>query len=96
MMVNDIVNVYSSNFKKHPQLQWQLLAICGIGKPQYHPWVAPPRGIKKNKLEEAILKVKPLLKDDDLELLIKINDEEELKSFFKDNAYNDSEIKEII
>jgi len=96
MMVNDVVNKNSGDLKKHPQLQWQLLAVCGIGKPQFHQWVAPPKGIKKNRLEEAILKIKPLLKDDDLELLIKINDEEELKLFFRDNAYSDKEIKEII
>ena len=31
IMVNHIVNVDFSVFKKHPELQWKLLAVCGQG-----------------------------------------------------------------
>lgn len=95
MMVNDVVNHNFSNISKHPELQWKLLALCGTGKKQFHPWIAPPRGIKKNKLEEAVLKHYPLLKDSDLELLLKLNTQADWEAFFKDNGYDDKTIKEL-
>src|ERR1700756_3326032 len=60
MMVNDMVNHNFSSLSKHPELQWKLLAMCGTKRKQFHPWIAPPKGIKKNKLEEAILQFRPL------------------------------------
>lgn len=96
MMTNDIVNKNSSCLKQHPELQWQLLALCGIGKSQHHEWVAPPKGIKKNILEESVLKILPLLHDDELELFLKINTKDEIREFFRSYSYNDEEIKAII
>lgn len=96
LMVNDIVNMNSSDLKNHPELQWKLLALCGSGKTQMHQWIAPPRGAKKNKIEAAILKIFPLLKDDDLELLLSINTTATLSEFFKENGLSDKEVNELI
>jgi hypothetical protein len=95
IMVNDVINKHTSSLKSHPELQWKLLAICGYGKPQRHVWVSPPKGVKKNKLEEALIKLYPLIKDDELELLMHINGEVELKMLFKDNGMSDAEIKAL-
>jgi hypothetical protein len=95
MMVNDLVNYNFSALMKHPELQWMLLALCGTGKIQNHRWIPPPKGIKKNKLEEEILRIYPLLKDDELEMILTINSQEELIQFFKDNGYDDKTIKEL-
>jgi len=95
MMVNDLVNHNFNNLIKHPELQWKLLALCGTGKKQYHPWIAPPKGIKKNKIEAAILSYYPLLRDDELALLFRINSQEDLEEFFKENGYDDKTIKEL-
>jgi hypothetical protein len=95
MMVNDLVNHNFNNLSKHPELQWKLLALCGTGKKQYHPWIAPPKGIKKNRVEEAILQIYPLLRDDELEMLLRINSQEELEQFFKENGHDDKTIKEL-
>jgi hypothetical protein len=96
MMVNDVVNHNFSALTKHPELQWKLLALCGTGKKQYHPWIAPPRGIKKNKLEEELLSHYPLLKDDELELILSLNSAEDLAEFFRENGYDDKTIKELL
>lgn len=96
LIVNDVVNKNSSDLKRHPELQWKLLALCGIGKSQSHLWIAPPKGIKKNKVEEAVLKIYPLLKNDDLELLLKINSNEELTDLFKGAGLSDKEINELL
>lgn len=95
MMVNDLVNNNFSNLSKHPELQWKLLALCGTNKKQYHPWIVPPKGVKKNRVESAILAHFPLMKDDELELLLKINTQSDLEQFFKENGYDDKSIKEI-
>lgn len=94
-MVNDLVNVDFSVIAKHPELQWKLLAMCGTKKKQFHPWIAPPKGVKKNKIEEAVLRHYPLMKDDELELFLQINTKEDLEKFFKDNGYDDKSIKEL-
>lgn len=96
MMVNDIVNHNFSALSKHPELQWKLLALCGTGRKQFHPWIPPPKGAKKNKLEEAILQIKPLMRDDELELFMHINTKEEFEEFFRENGYDDKTIKELL
>jgi len=96
LFVNDIVNKNSSDLKRHPELQWMLLALCGVGKSQMHQWISPPKGIKKNKVEEAVLKIYPLLKNDDLELLLKVNSDEDLTELFKGAGLSDKEIKELL
>lgn len=95
MMVNDLVNHNFNNLSKHPELQWKLLALCGTRKKQFHPWIAPPKGIKKNKVEAAIIEHYPLLNDEELELLLKINTQSDLEQFFKENGYDDKTIKEM-
>lgn len=95
MMVNDLVNHNYNNLAKHPELQWKLLALCGTHKKQFHPWIPPPKGIKKNKVEAAVLEIYPLLRDDELELLLKLNTQKDLELFFKENGYDDKSIKEL-
>lgn len=95
MMVNDLVNNNFNTLSKHPELQWKLLAMCGTGKKQYHPWIAPGKGVKKNRIEEALMTHFPLMKDSDLEMLLQINTRDDLQQFFKDNAYDDKTIKEL-
>jgi hypothetical protein len=86
-------NALESN--KHKELQWMLLAISGSGKREKHIWPGAPKGAVKSPLEEAILSLYPLMKDDDLELLLKINTRQELEDFFKENGYDDKSIKEL-
>lgn len=95
-MVNDLVNNNFNALSNHKELQWKLLSLCGTMKKQYHPWIPPPKGLKKNKLEETLVKFFPLLKDDDLEMLININSREDLENFLKDNGYDDKNIKELL
>lgn len=95
LMVNDIVNVDFSLLKKHPELQWKLLAVCGMGSNQYHPYIAPGKKKKKNKIEKLLHERYPTLNADELELLIEINDTEALKELARDNGLDDKEIKEL-
>jgi len=94
--VNDIVNAHSKFLTKHKELQWMLLAVSGTGRPERHEWIAPPRGVKKNKLEELVLTYFPNLRDAELELFLKLNTIEELEQFLKDNGFDDKTIKELL
>ena len=38
---NELVNVHFNTLRHHPELQYQLLQAVGLGKVQYHPWIAP-------------------------------------------------------
>jgi hypothetical protein len=93
MLVNELVNENFSVLSKHQELQWKLLCLCGIGK-QYHPWIAPPKKGKKDRIEEILIGLHPLLKSDDLDLLRSVNTNDELKSYFKDAGISDEDIKE--
>jgi hypothetical protein len=80
---------------RHKELQWMLLAITGTGRRESHRLPATPRGIKKTPLVEVLVSRYPLMKDDDIELLLELNTNEEIKSFLKDNGYDDKTIKEL-
>jgi len=94
--VNFIANAKSKFLTKHKELQWMLLAVSGTNRPERHEWIAPPRGVKKNKIEETILQYFPGLKDDELDLFLKINSISDLESFFKDNGFDDKTIKDLL
>lgn len=95
LMVNDIVNVDFSLLKKHPELQWKLLAVCGQGSSVYHPWIAPVKRQKKSKLVEFLLKRYPTHSKEELELLVNINSEEEIKNLARNMGLEEKEIKEL-
>ena len=94
--VNDIVNAHAKFLTRHKELQWMLLAVSGTGRAERHEWIAPPKGVKKNKLEEVILQHFPTFSDDELELFLTVNSVEELEQFFKDNGLDDKTIKDFL
>lgn len=96
LMVNDIVNRDAKSFKHHPELLWQLLTLCGVGKSQKHVWISPPKGVKRNKVEEAIAKIFPTMKDDEIRVLLSINERETIVNLLRDNGTSDSDIKDMI
>ncbi|HEY6437913.1 MAG TPA: hypothetical protein VIY47_15090 [Ignavibacteriaceae bacterium] len=104
--VNEVVNKNSKIFSskksdnalesnRHKELQWMLLAISGSGRTERHVWPGAPKGVKKNALEDAILAIYPLINDNELELILRINTQQELTNFFKENGYDDKSIKEL-
>lgn len=96
LMVNDIVNVEFSTLKKHPELQWKLLATCGIGHTTFHPFIPPGGKRKKSGLHKFLMKMYPTMNHSELDLLVSINDEESIKELAKDHGYSEKEIKELL
>jgi hypothetical protein len=94
--VNAVMNSRAKFLTKHKELQWMLLAVTGPGRTVRHDWIAPPKGIKKNRIEELILKYYPNLNNDELELFQKINTIEDIKDFLIDNGLSDKEIEDLL
>lgn len=96
LMVNDIVNVDFSSLKRHPELQWKLLATCGIGHTSYHKYIQPGKKKIKPKLHKFLVELYPALNEHERDLLLAINDKDDLTQLAKDNGFNDKEIKELL
>lgn len=69
-IVNTIVNEDFWKLSKHPELQWKLLASCGIGFKQKHGWI--PQGKKKSKspkLDELLYEINPLMNEEEVNIV---------------------------
>ncbi len=95
-MVNECVNKNFMDLSKHPELQWLLFTLCGSGKKEYHPYIKPPTSRKKkNKVAEWLSEQYPLMKADEINMLMEINDTEDFKSLAREGGMTDKEIKEL-
>lgn len=82
---NERLNKHFFNINKHPKLQWLCATTVSPGMgTQRHQWIAPKKkepgasGIKKRLAE-----IYPTLKDDELELMAKINTKKDLDDYLK-------------
>ena len=95
-LTNELVNFQFMEVSKHPELQLLLLSACGVGKIQFHPYLKPPNAKKKkNKISEFLYGLYPHSKPEDIELMIKLNSNNELKALAYDYGYDDKTIKDI-
>lgn len=96
LMVNDIVNAQFSSLKNHPELQWKLLAVCGMGKDAFHPWIPPGGKRKADKVQKFLQDAYPTLSRDEIELWIAINTKDDIRQLAMDRGFDDKEIKELL
>tara|TARA_Y100000389_G_scaffold202546_1_gene248140 strand:+ start:48 stop:509 length:462 start_codon:yes stop_codon:yes gene_type:complete len=93
-MTNELVNVHFNTLRHHVQLQHRLMQVVGIGKSQYHPWIAPGKRQKKNKVAEWLLTLYPGINDDELDILLE-SPKAELKSLAESAGMTDKDIKAL-
>lgn len=96
LSVNEIVNQDFWTLSKHPELQHQLLSLCGIGKKQFHSWIPGAKKLNSSKLQKFIFSVHPDLNSLEYGIFIKNNSVEEIEQLAKDYALDDKEIKDIV
>ena len=71
------------------------MCLAGTGKPQFHPFVKVPKAKrKKDRVEEIIRELFPLLKNDEIELFLKMNSKEELKVLAMESGVDDKTLDE--
>jgi len=82
---NERLNKYFFNITRHPKLQWLCATTVSPGMgTQRHQWIAPKKkepgatGIRKQLAE-----LYPHLKDDELELMAKINTKKDIDDYLK-------------
>ena len=93
---NEVVNVHFNKLRKHPQLQWQLLQLVGLGKPTYHPWIAPGKAGKNNKLQKWLEENYPHLNDDEVDIFISVRSKEDFIELFEEYGLDKKQIKDIL
>ena len=91
--VNEIVNVDFNVLKNHKKLQWMLLADCGLGSKQYHPWIAPPKGQHKTKNHELLSKMFPFNNAEELDLMVSKYTKDDLLELMLEHGIDDKEIE---
>jgi hypothetical protein len=94
--VNELVNVQLHDIAKHPELQWKLLALCGVGLKQRHNWIPLNRTNLTSKLDNLVLQVFPHLNELELDIVKSKFTEANLREYCRDFAMADSEIKSIV
>lgn len=83
---NERLNKHFFNINRHPKLQWLCATTVSPGMGTFrHNWIAPKKkesgasGIRKQLAE-----LYPNMKDDELELMSKINTKKDIDAYLKD------------
>jgi hypothetical protein len=85
LKTNEFFNKHYMAWKNDPEFQCQLLCLCGnTGKIFFHKFIYLKTIVSKNV--EMLSKLYPNRKLDELELLEKINTEEDLLDLFEDHG----------
>jgi hypothetical protein len=97
-MTNEMLNIDFFSLAKHPELQWKLLTLCGVGKSIRRGWIPMTKRSKRNigKVGEFMLQWYPSANDMELELLTKNLSRDDFEHFAKSTGCTDQELKEVL
>lgn len=93
---NEVVNVHFNKLRKHPQLQFQLLQVVGLGRATFHPWIAPGKAAKKNKIALWVAEHYPQFNDDEIDIFLSQHTTESLTELMEEYGLDKKSIKEIL
>ena len=82
---NERLNKRFFDINRHPRLQWLCATTVspGLGT-QRHPWIAPKkREAGASGIRKQLAELYPLLKDDEVELMSRINDKKDIDAYLK-------------
>jgi hypothetical protein len=96
LTVNEYYNKNWFDLQKHPKLLWLLLCMCSYNgeKIFYHEWIGLGKrdSTTRTKLLEEVY---PNLKNDEIDTLLGISTDDELKELARDLGWSDKEIKNL-
>jgi hypothetical protein len=97
LSTNEQVNKHFWDISKHQKLCWLSIAAAspGMGK-QYHLWLSMKKKDGKNKLRKEILSYFPTLKEDEIDIILTVNSDEDIKQWLKDCGMEDKEVKALL
>lgn len=93
---NEIVNVHFNTLRHHPELQFKLMQAIGIGKQQYHPWLAPGKKGTENPFYKWFKEQFKQYNDDEIEILINGLDKSEKTDLLEQYGIEKKDIKKLL
>lgn len=87
-------NFFDVSTSQHKKLQWLLATTVspGLGK-QRHNWVSPKKKESNSKAARFFREIYPHLKEDDIELLGRLNNKDDIKQMARNHGWDDKRIK---
>jgi hypothetical protein len=93
---NELVNVHFNTLRHHPELQYQLLQAVGLGKIQYHPWIAPGKKGTDKPLFKFFKEKHPEYNDDELAIFLLQYDKAEITDILEQYGLEKKDIKKLL
>lgn len=91
---NENLNKHFFDLAKHPELQWLSATTISPGLGTFrHDWIKTKKRESSNKVVKFLKNFYPDYKDDELELLAKINTREDLKELAINHGWDDKRIR---
>lgn len=87
-------NFFDISSTYHKKLHWLLATTIspGLGR-QRHNWIAPKKKESNTKAAKFFREIYPHLKEDDIDLLGRINGKDDLKQLARNHGWSDERIK---
>jgi hypothetical protein len=85
---NERLNKHFFNVSKHPKLQWLMATSVSpdLGS-QRHPWIAPKKKVAGASVKrKALVAMYPHYKDDEIDVMMQIVSDKEIKQYAKDSG----------
>ena len=92
---NENLNKHFFDLARYPELQWLAATTVSPGMGSFrHDWIKQKkRESSNNKTVKFLKQIYPDYKDDELELLIKINTTADIKQLAREHGWDDKRIK---
>lgn len=92
---------YNKNFfalTKHPKLLWYLVCMCGNEdkKIYFHEWIGYKKKEGDNKILKFLESKYPNMKRDEIEMMAKLMDKNDIKEYARSLGMDESEIKKLV
>jgi hypothetical protein len=90
-------NFFDISAAQHRKLLWLLATTVSpsMGN-QYHQWIAPKKKEKNNKTIKVLRELRPDLRDDDLETMMAVMDDDDIKELARQHGWTDKQIKDML
>lgn len=96
LRVNDLANIDLYAIADHPELQFRLLAACGLGR-QKHAWIAGAKAVKRadDPVMQFLRDLKPEANDDEIAIILAGFDAESFADFLATAGLSEAEEKRL-
>ena len=95
LAVNERANIHHYEMHQHPDLQYRLLASCGLGKKERHDWIATSKSGEKAK-RDFVLRYYPEANALEISIILQhLAEGDNLAEFLNGTGLQNDEIKKI-